>query len=510
MNGEFRSGRVASIRILMFAGFLGATSANAENWRITPSISVTETLTDNVRLAPDDRKESDLITQISPGISINGTGARVKLNLNYRMNGILYANESSSNNIQNYLSASSTVEAVKNWLFVDANASITQQALSAFGSQPTSTGDSNINNNRAETRTYQLSPYVKGRIGLTGNYQVRYRWTESSTRSGPFGTVSFEEWTGLVNGSTGLASLRWSLDGSSQHTKQEPNRDIDSARLRGSLIYAYDPQMRFHVTAGHETNNYSGAESKGYGTYGGGFDWTPSNRTTVSASIEKRPFGNSHVISATHRTPRTSWRYSDRKDVTTLPQQLATQPLGTAYDLLFNALTTAIPDPVLRAEAVNEQLRLSGIPPDLLLARTFYTTRVFEQHVREASVAFLGVRNTVTLGYVMTDGDSIVTAIGAPDDLTLTSNVQQRGMTASWAHKLSPHSSLTAIASRYHSSSSSSPLKTTQDTVRVLLTHQLGRRTSGNLAVRYVRFDGPDAISDYSEKAITASLVVTF
>src|SRR4026209_2924455 len=107
-----RGARAGGIRFLMLAGIFSGASAHAENWRITPSIGLTETLTDNFALAPKNAKESDLITQISPGIAVVGNGARVKLNLNYVMIGILYADHSQNNNIQNYLSATGRVEAV--------------------------------------------------------------------------------------------------------------------------------------------------------------------------------------------------------------------------------------------------------------------------------------------------------------------------------------------------------------------------------------------------------------
>src|SRR2546423_15691081 len=98
MKGRFTEKRVVWIRVLLLAGVIGPASASAETWRIAPSLTVAETLTDNVNLAPDGLKRSDLITQIVPGIRIDGTGARLKLNLNYQMNNILYARESSQNN----------------------------------------------------------------------------------------------------------------------------------------------------------------------------------------------------------------------------------------------------------------------------------------------------------------------------------------------------------------------------------------------------------------------------
>jgi uncharacterized protein (PEP-CTERM system associated) len=59
-----------------------AAHAHAESWRITPSIAVNETLTNNLFLTSTNRT-SDLVTGITPGISIDGQGARASLRLNY-------------------------------------------------------------------------------------------------------------------------------------------------------------------------------------------------------------------------------------------------------------------------------------------------------------------------------------------------------------------------------------------------------------------------------------------
>ena len=53
--------------------------AGAGEWMITPTIGVTETATDNVYLGSTQTK-SALVSDITPGISINGVGSRASLN----------------------------------------------------------------------------------------------------------------------------------------------------------------------------------------------------------------------------------------------------------------------------------------------------------------------------------------------------------------------------------------------------------------------------------------------
>lgn len=507
-KGGFRTDRVGKICVLVVVGLIGSSPTSAETWRVTPSISLVETLTDNVDLAPGNRKQSDLITQVAPGIAVTGTGARIKLNFDYRMNNLLYANDSARNNVQNYMDALATVEAVENWLFVDARGSITQQAISAFGAQPTTNG--NVNSNRAETSTYQLSPYIRGKLGSAADYQLRYTWSTTGARGNQFADTEVEEWVGSITGRTGLATLGWALNGSAQYVHPNVGREIETTRLGGSLIYQVDPQIRVSVLGGRESNNYSGVDSKASATYGARLEWAPTQRTQISALKEKRPFGHSHDFSLTHRTPLSAWQLSDRKDITVLPNQLIPGTRGTAFELLFDALASRIPDPIARAQEVERQLRQSGTPADLALATGFLTTRVFVQRSQQASVAILGARNTLTFAAALTESRAISGAPATADDFALSSEVQQRSISVSWAHRLSPLSSVNLLATQVHSSGgAASNLDSTQSSVLLLFSHHIGPKTSGSLSVRHVRFDNSTG-SGYREKAVTGSLFVTF
>ena len=507
MNGRSRTG-TAKVPAFVLAALLGSASAHAENWRITPSIRVVETLTDNVALAPDDRKQSDLITQIIPAIRIDGEGARLKLNLNYQMNNVLYARESSRNQTQNYLTARSSLEAVENWLFIDANASITQQARSVFGAQSTSSGT--INPNRAETRTFQVSPYIRGRVGATTDYQLRYRWTTTDAEPSQFSRTDVAEWQAILNGATRLNPLSWTIDAVRQDIRYDRSiLDRHLSRVRGLLHYQADPQWRLTGSAGYETQDYSGSD-EGDAIFGGGVEWIPTERTSLRAFAEQRAFADFIDFSFQHRTRATVWRLSDRQSVQTLPNQLATIPAGTAFDLLFDSLASTIPDPTVRQQVVLQQLQQSGIPPDLIFTRNVLTTRVYTQRIKEASVAVLGVRNTLTLTAAMIDTRSVTTG-AVIDDFTFTPDIEQRNYTVSWAHKLSPLSSLNVLATRLETRSpSDSRLDSTQSVVRVLLTRQLGRRTWGSLGARVDNFDGLGELPDYREKALIATVAVTF
>lgn len=163
-----------------------------------------ETATDNVGLSEKNR-ESDWITDIAPGITINGRGDRLKLNFDYRLHGLYYANDSSRNNLQNSLNARGTLEALENLFFIDASALISQQNLSAFRGSTNSSVDTNDSDNTTETRTYHISPYFRGVLGSSTEYLLRYELSKtSSDESNAFGTQS-RQWIGRLAGTAGFS-----------------------------------------------------------------------------------------------------------------------------------------------------------------------------------------------------------------------------------------------------------------------------------------------------------------
>ncbi|MDO9188337.1 MAG: TIGR03016 family PEP-CTERM system-associated outer membrane protein, partial [Sulfurimicrobium sp.] len=137
-----RSVSLTTSRSAMGAMLLLSLNSIAADWKITPSLDLKETYSDNIRLASPGNEKSDFVTQINPGISLTGTGPRLKVNARYGMQNLIYAEESSRNTLRHQLNAGANAELLDDLLYLDGKASISQQNISTFGQQ--STGD-NIN-----------------------------------------------------------------------------------------------------------------------------------------------------------------------------------------------------------------------------------------------------------------------------------------------------------------------------------------------------------------------------
>jgi uncharacterized protein (PEP-CTERM system associated) len=493
--------------VLLLAGAALAQDAagTAPALSIVPRISVSERFTNNVSLASSN-KQSELVTQISPGISIRSNRGRLKGSLDYALNELIYARGTSGRQSQNTLSSSAVLEAVDNFAFIDFSGSISQQSISALGIQ--STDGSSINGNSTETSTFRLSPYLKGNLGGFADYEARYGWTSSKSGASNVSDLLTTDASLRLNGSVRGGPMGWGVDTSSQKVKYSQGRTIQSDRIGGSLSYAFTPQLNAALLISRESNNYTTAAKESHGSAGMSINWRLSERTSVAAQLENHSYGQSHNISLLHRTARTSWRFSDSRSVSNSPAQSGITSLGSLSDLLFSQFSNLEADPLKRAELVNRFLQDNGLSGDSQVISNFLASQVSLQRRQEAAFALLGVRDTIS--FVMSRGtnSSLANFTTIVDDLSNNSVVHQSGFSVIYSHRLTPDTSMNAVVSRQNTSASGGVSGTSLRAVDFSISSRLGRQMSASIGARRVFFDS--ATNPYTETAVTGNLNVQF
>ncbi len=490
--------------------------AQAEKWQIVPTIAVNETLTNNVFL-DSSNPTSDLVTAITPGISIDGKSGRANLRLTYGLTQNLYARESSSNNRQNALTAIGTLEAIEDWLFIDATGTISQQYLSAFGKVSPSTA--NIDNNRTETSSYSISPYIKGRSLFSTEYLLKYTASTTSSKSNLASDTTTNQWLGRIAGITPLTAVTWSLDASRVSTDYSSpfSRDRDDTRYGVTLAYRFSPQLQVSVTGGRETTNLVSLQDETHGDSGFGLVWTPSSRTKLEASTTRRFFGNSYQVAFSHRMPKSLVSYIASRNVSYQPQGVGNTGQGSNYDAYYAIIAAS--NPGLAPDAIRAQviqvLQDRGVPADGTVVNGFLTNRPTLQELQQLSLAMLGVRNTVTLTATQSEQQPLGVLNGATDDFSLSNRTQQRGVGLVWGHKLTGFSSLSMSlnAQRSIGFTAGSPETKTQGAY-VLFTTRLSPQASANVTARRVISDNSGGSglvnTGYTESALTGGLSYRF
>ncbi|WP_180128293.1 TIGR03016 family PEP-CTERM system-associated outer membrane protein [Rhodoferax sp. BLA1] len=472
---------------------------------ISARVSVNETVTDNVALSSTAAK-SDQITEVSPGVHVDINGARLKTYFDYSLTHVDYAQGTAASRNQNALNTFGTWEAVDNWAFLDFSGNISQQTISAFGTQ--STNNTAINANRTEVASYNLSPYVKGRLGNAANYEARISRSVSSSDSAAASDTATTNSVVKVSNASAFRSLGWTADLSRQQASYSAGRTTQADTYSLGLTYEVTPQVKLSANAGQESNNYTSLDKQNYSTSSVGINWFPSERTSLSALTGKRSFGNTHNVSFEHRSARTVWRFSDSKDVSTTPNQNGVGIVGNLYDLFYSQLEGSGLSATERAQRVNALLQLYGLSANIPVIGGFLTSAIAVQRSQNLSLALLGIRDTITFLLSRTESNRLDTITSVVDNLSSGATVVQNGFSINYSHRLTPDYSLGLSLSRQNTSGTTTAEETTLRSFNVNLSGKVGRRTAASLGLRRVVSD--NATTPYTENAVTGNLNVQF
>lgn len=486
----------------------------AIDWKISPSLDLKETYSDNIALAPAGSEKSDFVTQINPGISLSGTGPRLKANARYGMQNLIYAERSRSNATRHMLNADANAELLDDFFFIDAKASISQQNVSAFGAQ---TNDNiNTTDNLTETRTYSISPYLRQRFGSTASSELRYTHDSVDASAGGLLASQSDRIQLNLNSGTAFKTLGWGLNYSNQQLDYSNARTIDMETFSGTLRYLLSTRLSLNATGGYEKNNYLSTGVKPEGSFwSAGFSWAPAERTSITASAGRKFFGPTYALTANHRTRLTAWSLGYSEDITTTRSQFLVPATIDTSDFLNQLWTASIPDPVERQQIVDAFIRDTGLPASLSNAINFLTNRVFLQKRLQASVAINGAKNTLVLStYNMLreaqTSQEIDSNLLGTDFLSLNDNTRQVGGNALWNWRMTPRTSANMSAGYARTTSLTTGRQDNIKTFRVGLARKFQPKLNGAVDFRHSQRDSNLSGNDYRENAITASLLMSF
>lgn len=489
----------------VFAQVADAPATSKPSLSVVPRVSISETWTDNVRLSTNDR-QSDLVTVLSPGIRISRDRGRLKGYFDYALNARYFAQNTSAADIQNALTAFGTLEAVENWAFVDLNAGISQQSVSALGTPPV--GSTALSGNQNESATVRLSPYVRGRLAGAVDYEARYSLAANRNKASAASDTNSRDASVRLSGRGAGARLGWTLTAQQQGTSYSAGRTTESDLVAAAFTYAVLPKVNLSISGGQESNNFTTADKQSSATFGYGASWIPSETTNFSASRDNRRFGESFSIIANHRTARTAWRFTDSRSIANPAAQNGLVAPGSTFDIFFNQFAGTEPDPVKRAALVNSFLLANGIDPNSSLTTSFATSAVSVVRRQDLSFSLLGIRDTVTFIATRSESSRLDSLSSAIDNLSNGALVRQSGLSVSYSHRLTPISSITVLASTSQSSDSLGSQDNSNRLLNFSFSTKLGLKTTAAVSARHVVFDS--TASPYTESAITGTVNVQF
>jgi len=467
---------------------------------ITPSITANETLTNNANLTPTDRRP-DLITQVSPGLQLRSAAGWAQGYLNYSLIGLTYARSTSPDSMQQSLETAVQTQMLDHHLFVDANASISRQNISALGTQ---TPDASLHtDNQTQVESLALTPYLQGT--LAGNVAYRLGGDYATMHSGSEGIGNSTNSGGSAHLGTAQTTARmgWGLDVSDEETSFSQGRSTTNKSAVGSLIFSPDGELQFTLRGGREGNDVETLNLKYDTTYGGGLTWKPSERTTLVLQDDKRYFGDAYTFSFQHRTSQTVWMVSDSRQVIDNGSAASQGQLMTAFDLIYLQLASKYPDPVTRASQTLLELQALGLNPLVVVPSGFLTDAVSLQRNLSFSVAYIGLRTSLLLSALQGDTSRLDPLSSAVDSLSDGSAIRQRSISLSASQRLTPLSSANLTLSESRTLDRNSGSRVALRTITANWVTQLGMRTNFSLGARRSISFGD---SPYTESALLATL----
>jgi uncharacterized protein (PEP-CTERM system associated) len=494
----------------LISGLSAGAWAQGRGWTVTPGFAASQVVTDNRNLS-DIAPQSDAITVLTPSVRLGLQGARAQLSLDYSLNALLYARDSSANDLQNALRASASAELVPEHAFIAAQASISRQSVSAlqgFSEPQLGTGalgpsgggfDPAIDANRTEVRSFSISPSLRGRPFGMSEFTLGLDSSFTDGRGGSAGDSSSHR-LGFSLGDQSRV-LGWGVFGSRTLNDFRDGRKTtsDTAGLR--LSYAPWPELSVFVSGGLERNDVLTAEARQTETWGGGLSWRPGPRTQLALQANRQFFGNGWSLSASHRLRRAVFSYGDARNVTGSTSG-ALNPVS-AYDLFFQQFASIEPDPARRDVLVRDFLLASGLDPNERINAGFLLRALSVQRSRNLAMSMSGQRTSLVLSAFATSTRRIDRVSTAFDDLSSVDLLRQHGLTASVSHRLTPASSLVFSGGAQRTQADGGFAGSALKFASLSWAGSLGLRTSVSLTARHSAVTG---IRPYDVNTLNATL----
>ncbi len=198
------------------------------------------------------------------------------------------------------LRASGQTALIGDWLWISGNASVYSLApnpLSAVTFDPSAANASSV-----QFRQLQLSPYIQGRVGTFADYQARYSIGTSSTNADVVLAKLDQRFSGSLKSGPQFNRWGWETGGEIQRRTFDaiPTQSRNSAY--GSAFLLPIPELRVGASINFDQISNFSVNGKTSGTGLGLFaDWTPSNRTSISASAKRLYYGTVGRVGMSHR-----------------------------------------------------------------------------------------------------------------------------------------------------------------------------------------------------------------
>jgi len=491
--------------VLLALAALAAQAAVAQEVARISGISTTLdtalTLTDTQRPGP--AGGADLITEVRPGLRYFSRSGRVRGAANYSLGLLHRTRGANALELQHLLSAALTAEAIERRAFIDVNASVSKQSLSAFGQQSVDRNRGG-NSNLSEVASVSASPYVRGALGTVANYDLRLNAAVTRANGSITGDSTTTGGSLTLNSAAQRALIGWGLNASSTSTDFRGQGKSNNDRLIGNLNIVPANDLTLTLRGGREATNIGTVSRQTFSNWGGQLRWLPTERTVADFSADRRFFGTSHAVTLSHRFPQSSFRFTSLRDVNLGSNANNFGQPQTNFQLFFAQFASVEPDPVLRDLLVRNFLAGQGLDPNATTGGGFVDSGATVQQRQDLGWSYTARRTALAAQAFINRSRRIEDTAAVPG----ANDVHQWGYNATLSYRLTPTAALAVNGSRLVTKPTPTQAGSNLKSLLLSWTDKLGPRTSAGLSARYSVFNS--ATSPYREAALNATLGMQF
>lgn len=376
---------------------IAAVPAFAASPRGTSVVGMGLIFTDNLFLSPT-RKESDVVLQVRPMVSLSRRGARVNADVDFAPVGYLYSGHQELNDVQFVLDAGVSWEVVDRWFFLDFDATANQAAIdpsNRFGGRRSRTGFDSVVNSEAFAQVATISVKPRLEVPIVGGRFATVKFApgvgtvlQASTADSDAGNRTGTSDTSLsITSGAAFVAAPWNFEwrrrvfgtGSEQRT----------GAVSYTQGYVLNRRYRLDAILGYDEGTYvarTGADA--------GFrwelrlNWTPKPESAFHLGFGDAFFGPFWSMSAQYRQRRWALLASYRVSVESSAAALLGQQVVPRVDLFGNR----IENPLAGDDVVSASISTPRLTDEEFLSQQFQLAYAWKRRRNGAQLQWTGVQ----------------------------------------------------------------------------------------------------------------------
>ena len=424
---------------------LTPVSAAAQKLRMDLSLESQLTASNNAGLREEALARSDLVLNLKPRMRLTSRGSGLNLDGTVGLVSRNYLNGTQSNRLEPDVNVRGRATLVEGWVALDGSYVVAATAADPLSGTASASADVTPDSFRQSRAV--LIPRLQR--DLPDDWRLEaYSANARARREDPAANATEREV--VRTESTVVRAARKAVPaGVLAEVKRQ--RQWSGANSNGSVLaidavragasYRVLPQLTAGAVVGQERSVFLGRDDSDR-ISGLNLEWQPNERARLRAAAEKRFFGQGFDVQLGYRTPfvAVSGAWS-RQPGGTAEGTWSGVPSGDVATLVDRLLTTRLPDPIERADAVNRLVLERGLPANLSEAADVSAST--PQLVRNGALnlVLMGVRHSAAISWFSRTSRDLRRA----GDLSLgtsPSEFRQRGGSVTFSRRLSPTTSL--------------------------------------------------------------------